>query len=200
MNRPRRDFTRSGERGVQRQINAGRVVVEGEVGRHIGKGWEVVDHRDVEVSDGGPTAVVRPDLVGRLRPHFGRCAPNRTVARLEGQAAWQAGVDGPGEDVARSCQGRIQRQVRADGVVGQREVRRSVGEGRELVDHRDVEIGLGGAPAVVRPNRVRRGGPQLGRCTVERPVVWPEGKAAWQGVVDGPRGDFTRSRERRCKR
>ena len=45
----------------------------------------MVNHGDVEVGDGGPTAVVGPDRVGRLRPQFGRCSPNGSVAGLEGQ-------------------------------------------------------------------------------------------------------------------
>ena len=57
--------------------------------------WNFVNHGDVEVGDGGPTAVVGPDHVGSLRPQFGRCAPNGSVAGLEGKSARKTCVNGP---------------------------------------------------------------------------------------------------------
>ncbi len=197
---PQGDLPRTGDGWNQWEVAAHGVFVQREVGRRVGHGRQLIHHGDVEVGHARATAVVRPNHVGGLWPHFGRCAPNRTVARLEGQAAWQAGVDFPRDDFTRSGQGRIQRQVRADGVVGQREVRWNIGDGGELVEHGDVEIGLGGPTAVVGPDHVGRLRPQFGRCAPNRTVARLEGQAAWQAGVNFPRRDFTRTSDRRYER
>ena len=119
----------------------------------------MVDDSDVEVGHTRATAVVGPDRVSRGVPQLGRCTPNRTVAGLEGQTGRQAGIDDPRRDLTRTGDGRNQRQIRGNGVVGQGEIR--IGDGRQFVDHSDVEVGHTRATAVVRPNHVGSLWPQF---------------------------------------
>ena len=81
-----------------------------------------MEHRDVEVSDGGPTAVVGPDR--ELCGGHTLCwnAPYRSVACLKGQTVRQTGCDGPRSDLSRTGQRGVQRQITAGGVLVEREV------------------------------------------------------------------------------
>ena len=146
----------------------------------------MVHHGDVEVRCGRAAAVVGPHHVGRGWPQLGRRTPNGAVARLEGKAGGQAADEGPRGEFTRTGDDGFQRQVDTEGVVGEGEVRRRVGNGGQLVDDGDVEVGHGRATAVVGPHHVGGLRPQLGRRTVNGSIVCAERKTRGQGAVDGP--------------
>ena len=68
-------------------------------------------------------------------------------------------------------------QISAHGIIGQIQCGRRVGDGRQLIDHRDVEVGhTERATAVIRPDHVCRGTQQLGRRSPNGSIGGPKGK------------------------
>ena len=126
------------------QIGHCKASYQGQILRAVVEDDDWLKDGDVQGSTDASARIVGPNDVGGGGHVDQWHAPNRTVVGAEGEAGGQAGVDGPGRDVARSGDGGHQREVGAGFAANQGQILRRVDHaGWHLVVHGDVEVGHG---------------------------------------------------------
>ena len=198
---PRGDLTWTGEGGLKRQVGMGRVVDQVERGRYVRQDGELVHDLQGQAQRRGATAVVRIDGVAGVRPQLRRHAPERCVGRLEEQPSGQGAAHAPLRDGPRPVEHRRERQVGRGRVVGELEGVERGRKGRELIDDAEGHRRRDRTAAVVGPHRVGGARPQRRWRAPEGAVRRAEVQTGRQhAVVDGPRGDLTRTGQDRVQR